>query len=147
MTVSVRQVLEAKGAQVHSVSPGASVFEALEVMAKHDIGAVVVAEGECIAGIFTERDYARKVILKGKASKETRVGDLMTPNVLTVSPSQSVDDCMQLMTENRVRHLPVVDRGRLVGIVTIGDAVKTVIAHQEATIRQLSSYIAGDLAS
>jgi CBS domain-containing protein len=147
MTVSVRQVLEAKGAQVHSVPPGASVFEALEVMAKHDIGAVVVAEGECIAGIFTERDYARKVILKGKASKETRVGDLMTPNVLTVSPSQSVDDCMQLMTENRVRHLPVVDRGRLVGIVTIGDAVKTVIAHQEATIRQLSSYIAGDLAS
>jgi CBS domain-containing protein len=147
MTVSVRQVLEAKGAQVHSVAPGASVFEALEVMAKHDIGAVVVAEGECLAGIFTERDYARKLILRGKASKETRVGELMTPNVLTVSPSQSVDDCMQLMTENRVRHLPVVDRGRLVGIVTIGDAVKTVIAQQEATIRQLSSYIAGDLAS
>jgi CBS domain-containing protein len=116
-------------------------------MAKHDIGAVVVAEGDCLAGIFTERDYARKVILKGRTSREARVGELMTPNVLTVSPSQSMDDCMALMTENHVRHLPVVERGRLVGIVTIGDAVKTVIADQEATIRQLSSYIAGDLAS
>ena len=147
MTVSVRQVLEAKGSQVHSVSPGATVFEALEAMAKHDIGAVVVAEGECLCGIFTERDYARRVILKGRTSRETRVGELMTPNVLTVSPSQTIDDCMQLMTENRVRHLPVVERGQLIGIITIGDAVKTVIADQQATIRQLSSYIAGDLAS
>ncbi|MCU0766815.1 MAG: CBS domain-containing protein [Gammaproteobacteria bacterium] len=147
MTASVRQVLDEKGSRVHAVPPGASVYEALELMAQHDIGAVVVAEGECLAGIFTERDYARKVILQGRTSRDTRVGELMTPNVLTVSPSQTMDDCMQLMTENRVRHLPVVERGRLVGIVTIGDAVKTVIAEHEATIRQLSSYIAGDLAS
>ena len=147
MTTSVRQVLEGKGSATLSLPPSATVFEALEAMAKNDVGSVVVADGDCLLGIFTERDYARKLILQGRSSKETRVSELMTSNILTVSPTQTIDDCMAMITDNRVRHLPVVEKGRIVGIISIGDVVKAVIADQQRTIQQLSSYIAGDISS
>ncbi|MDP5238633.1 CBS domain-containing protein [Uliginosibacterium sp. 31-16] len=144
---NVRQILDAKkNQQIHSVSPQASIFEALELMAKKDVSAVLVLEDERLVGIFTERDYARKVILKGRNSRDTRISELMTQNLLTISPSQTVEDVMTIMTENRFRHLPVVERGQLIGIVTIGDAVKTVIDQQQQTINQLAGYIAGDIA-
>ncbi len=147
MDTTVRQVLERKGHVAHAVRPDATVLEALAAMAEFDIGCVLVTDGnDRLVGIFTERDYARKVVLKGLVSRDVKVGDLMTPNPCTVSPSSTVDEVMNTMTENRFRHLPVVERGRIVGIVTIGDMVKAVLSHQEQTIRQLSSYIAGDMA-
>ncbi|WP_246265606.1 CBS domain-containing protein [Aromatoleum diolicum] len=146
-TVTVRQILEQKGAVTHAVSPDVSVLDALSVMARHDIGSVLVTQNDRLAGIFTERDYARKLVLKGLNSKEATVGDVMTPNVCTITPSQTLDEVMNIMTENRFRHLPVVDHGKIVGIVTIGDVVKAVIDQQEKTINHLSSYIAGDLAT
>jgi CBS domain-containing protein len=144
-TMSVRQILEQKGGGAHSVAPNVSVFDALAVMAKHDIGAVLVIENDHLTGIFTERDYARKLVLKGLNSRDATVGELMTPNVCTVTPSHTVDEVMNIMTENRFRHLPVVERGKIVGIVTIGDVVKSIIVQQEMTINHLSSYIAGDI--
>jgi CBS domain-containing protein len=145
MTITVRQVLQGKGDRVFTVSPNHSVLQALELMASNDVGSVLVTEGERLAGIFTERDYARKVVLKGRTSAEAKIGELMTCNVLTVSPTQTIDDCMAIMTNNRIRHLPVVEKGQLVGIITIGDAVKTVIEEQQRTISQLSSYISGEM--
>jgi CBS domain-containing protein len=145
MSTTVHEILSGKSKQIHSVSPETSVYEALDLMARTDISAVLVLEGERLVGIFTERDYARKVALKGRNSKDTRIRDVMTQNLLTVSPSQDVDDVMSIMTENRFRHLPVVDRGQLAGIVTIGDAVKAVMEEQRQTIAQLSSYISGDI--
>jgi len=144
-TTTVRQILETKGAGAYAVSPDVSVFDALAVMAQHDIGAVLVTENDHLTGIFTERDYARKLVLKGLSSKEATVGELMTPNVCTITPSHTVDEVMNIMTENRFRHLPVVERGKIVGIVTIGDVVKSIIVQQEETISHLSSYIAGDI--
>ncbi len=147
MTTSVRQVLEAKGSATLSLPPSATVYEALEVMARNDVGSVVVADGDCLLGMFTERDYARKLTLQGRSSKDARLAEVMTSNLLTVSPTQTIEDCMEMITDNRVRHLPVVEKGRLVGIVSIGDVVKAVIADQQRTIQQLSSYIAGDTTS
>ncbi len=147
MTTTVRQILDSKKKnQIISVSPDDVVLDALTKMASSDVSAVLVLENERLVGIFTERDYARKLVLQGRASKDTRIGDLMTQNLLTISPSQTVDDVMSLMTENRFRHLPVVERGQLIGIVTIGDAVKAVIDEQKQTIDQLAGYISGDLA-
>ncbi len=147
MTTTVRQILDSKKKnQIISVSPDDVVLEALTKMASSDVSAVLVLENERLVGIFTERDYARKLVLQGRASKDTRIGDLMTQNLLTISPSQTVDDVMSLMTENRFRHLPVVERGQLIGIVTIGDAVKAVIDEQKQTIDQLAGYISGDMA-
>ncbi len=147
MTTTVRQILDSKKKnQIISVAPDALVLDALTKMASSDVSAVLVLENERLVGIFTERDYARKLVLQGRASKDTRIGDLMTQNLLTISPSQTVDDVMSLMTENRFRHLPVVERGQLIGIVTIGDAVKAVIDEQKQTIDQLAGYISGDLA-
>ena len=145
MSTSVKQVLERKGTNAYSVGPNATVLEALTAMAEHDIGAVLVIEGDRLVGIFTERDYARKVVLRGLSSKDTKISELMTPNVCTITPSHTMDQVMNIMTDNRFRHLPVVDHGKIAGIITIGDVVKTVIAMQEATIQQLSSYIAGDI--
>ena len=145
MTTSVRQVLEAKGSTTHSLAPTASVQDALELMATNNVGSVVIADGDCLLGMFTERDFARKIGLQGRAAKDAPVRELMTSNLLTVSPSQTIDDCMEMITDNRVRHLPVVEQGRLVGIISIGDVVKAVIADQQQTIQQLSSYIAGDI--
>jgi len=147
MSTTVKEILAGKSAAILSVTPEVSVYEALELMSNKDISAVLVLEGERLVGIFTERDYARKVALRGRNSKDTRIRDVMTQNLLTVSPSQDVDDVMSIMTENRFRHLPVVDRGLLVGIVTIGDAVKAVMEEQRQTIAQLSSYISGEIAT
>lgn len=147
MAVTVQQILEGKGGSTHSVSPDSTVLQALELMAHKNISAVLVMEGQRLVGIFTERDYARKVVLRGLASKDTRVGDLMTQNILTISPTHSVDDCMNIMTNNHVRHLPVVSGGTIVGIISIGDAVKAVIEQQQATIDQLSGYIAGGMST
>ena len=144
MTTTVRQILQAKGSRVISIPPDSSVLAALRLMAEHDIGSVLITEGSRLLGIFTERDYARKVVLRGRSSSDTRVEELMTANVLTISPSQTIDDCMLMMTNNRFRHLPVVEHGEVIGIITIGDAVKAVMAEQEETVSQLHGYISGD---
>lgn len=147
ITISVKQVLDQKGHATFSVTPTTTVFDALALMAEHDIGAVLVMENDQLRGIFTERDYARKLVLKGIASRTAPVSDMMTGNVQTVSPSDQLGSIMSTMTKKRFRHLPVVDEGRVVGMITIGDVVKVIMEHQEATIQQLSSYIAGDLAT
>ena len=147
MTMTVGQILAAKGNKAMAVAPDNSVLDALKIMAEHDISAVLVTEGERLVGIFTERDYARKVALRGLVSRDVKVSELMTANPTTVAPSQTVDQVMQTMTQRRFRHLPVVENGKIAGIVTIGDMVKCVVSQQEATIQQLSSYIAGDLAT
>ncbi len=140
---TVGQLLDRKGREVWSVTSTATVFEALELMADKDIGAVlVIDEGEML-GIFSERDYARKVILKGRSSKETLISELMTRVMFTVDNSKSMHDCMKIMTDNHIRHLPVLDNGAVVGIVTIGDAVKQIISSQEFTIQELEKYING----
>ncbi|WP_227818301.1 CBS domain-containing protein [Nitrogeniibacter aestuarii] len=147
MSTTVQQVIDQKGSGIFSVGPDATVMEALELMAKNDVGGLLVLENEALVGIFTERDYARKVAIKGLSSKDTRVGDLMTANVSTVTPKNTIDEVMGMMTANRFRHVPVVSDGKLMGIITIGDVVKAVIAEHEATIQQLSSYIAGDISA
>jgi CBS domain-containing protein len=140
---TVTQLLQGKGHEVLTISPEASVFEALQVMAERNIGAVLVLEGKTLVGILSERDYARKVILKGKASKDIPVREIMTSHVLYVRPQQTIDECMALMTDKRVRHLPVLEEDRLVGVISIGDVVKAIIAEQEFLIEQLQNYITG----
>jgi CBS domain-containing protein len=141
---TVGQVLDYKGHQVHSVTPGDTVFHALEIMAEKDVGALLVtnASGKLV-GIFSERDYARKVILKGRTSKTTSVGELMTTKMYVVGPDRSLEDCLQIMTIAKVRHLPVVDGEKVVGIITIGDVGKNLISQHEFTIQQLERYIMG----
>ncbi|HEV7801708.1 MAG TPA: CBS domain-containing protein [Burkholderiales bacterium] len=138
---SLKQLLEAKGGRVYSIRPDAKVIEALQLMAQKDVGALLVMEGARLAGIMSERDYARKVILQGKSSQDLAVRDIMTADVIRVDPSQTVEECMGLMTQHRVRHLPVCEGDKLMGLVSIGDLVKEVIAEQEQTIKQLESYI------
>jgi CBS domain-containing protein len=150
---TVRELLAKKGGKVFSVRPNATVFEALEMMADRNIGAVLVVDdsGE-IQGLFSERDYARKNIIKGKSTHATRVRDMMTKRILYVQPDSTIHDCMQLMTEKRVRHLPVLENGKLTGMVSIGDVVKDIISLQENVISQqafqidqLERYISGSL--
>jgi CBS domain-containing protein len=138
---TVRQLLQLKGGAVHSVTPQTMVFGALKLMAEKNIGAVLVVADGKVAGIMTERDYARKVILHGKSSHDMPVREIMSDKVVTVQPEQTVEDCMALMTGRRIRHLPVMDGEKLVGLLSIGDLVKEVIAEQEQTIKQLESYI------
>lgn len=138
---TVRQILGGKSFGVLSISPTATVYSALQLMAQHDIGALVVLDGDRLVGIFSERDYARKVILHGKSSKETAVREIMTGQVLCVRPEQSVDQCMALMTQKRVRHLPVLDHKKVIGVISIGDVVKEVISEQQFVIEQLEHYI------
>lgn len=141
---TVSQILHAKGvADVHSIGPDETVLEAIRLMAEKGIGALVVMEGGAIAGMVTERDYARKVILMGRNSDQTAVREIMTPNVLCVRPHQSNEDCMALMAGSRVRHLPVLDEGRIVGLISMGDLVKDIISEQQFTIEQLEHYISG----
>ena len=137
------QLLDAKGSNVYSVSPDASVLDAIGLMAERHIGAVVVMEGARLAGILSERDYARKVVLKGRSSTSTAVHEIMSTPVITVSPAQTVEDAMRLMTTHRIRHLPVVRDGAVTGIVSIGDLVKSVIEEQRHTIEDLKNYIQG----
>ncbi|MGD8330776.1 MAG: CBS domain-containing protein [Acidobacteriota bacterium] len=139
----VHDVLDDKGRDVYTVPPGATVYEALELMAERNIGALVVLDNDRIVGIFSERDYARKLELAGKRGHDTPVREIMTDVVATVSSSHSMKDCMGLMTNERVRHLPVVEGGQLVGLVSIGDVVKSIMTTQEEMIRQLEAYITG----
>jgi len=141
--LSVRQLLESKGHDVWSVSPSASISAALELLAEKDIGALLVMEDQDIVGIFSERDYAREVALKGKTSMDTPVQDIMTRNVYSLSQDQDVQEAMTLMTEERIRHLPVVEAGRVIGVISIGDVVKSTIEQQEFMIGQLENYITG----
>lgn len=138
---TVKQLLQTKGSAVHAISPQASVLDAIKLMAEKGIGALVVLDEGRLAGMVSERDYARKVILLGRSSQTTAVRDVMTDKVVTVRSEQTVEDCMALMTTKRIRHLPVVDGGKLVGVVSIGDLVKEVIADCEETIKQLETYI------
>ncbi len=138
---TLMQLLQAKGGEVHAIGPDARVIEALKLMAEKDVGALVVTDRGILVGIISERDYARKVILLGKSSHDISVREIMTSKLVTVQPGQTVEDCMELMTTRRVRHLPVTDGERLVGVLSIGDLVKEVIAEQEQTIKQLESYI------
>ena len=140
---TIGQLIGAKGRQVWSVHPDATVFDALRLMAEKGIGALVVIDDGAIVGILSERDYARKVILEGRSSRDTTVGEIMSREVLHTLPEQSVADGLALMTDKRVRHLPVMDGNTIVGIVSIGDLVKAIIAEQEFVIEQLENYISG----
>jgi CBS domain-containing protein len=140
---TVADILGTKGHAVWSVAPNATVLDALRIMAEHDIGAVLVFDGDKLVGILSERDYARKVALAGRSSKDSQVKDIMTGNVVCIAPDRAIEECMALMTQKRVRHLPVMDRKRVVGMVSIGDVVKATIDDKESTIAQLQSYITG----
>ncbi len=141
---TVAEILKSKTfSTVFAIAPTATVYEALRLMAEQGIGSLLVKDGETIVGIFTERDYARKIALMGRTSVQTRVHDVMTTAVLFVQPSQTSEECMQLMTSKRLRHLPVVDNGQLVGLVSIGDLVKDIISEQKFIIEQLEHYING----
>lgn len=137
----VTEVLKAKGRDVWTVSSDSTVYDALQEMADKNVGALLVVEGDKLVGVFSERDYARKVILHGKASKDTFVKEIMSTEVFWVSPEQSITVCMELMTNKRTRHLAVLDEGRLVGVISIGDVVKAIISEQEFAIQQLEQYI------
>ncbi len=140
---TVRTILEVKGSTVYTISPGAAVIDALRLLEEHNIGILVVREGDAVVGLFSERDYARKIVLQGRTAHTTNVSDVMTRNVVSVSPDASIDHCMDLMTGHRFRHLPVLENGRLVGLISIGDVVKRLIAEREQTIQHLTSYITG----
>jgi CBS domain-containing protein len=140
----VSEILHSKGHDVWFVRPDATVFDAVKMMSEKGVGGLLVMEGEKMVGIVTERDYARKVILEGKSSKKTQVRDIMTSRVLWVAPERTVQECMALMTRDRVRHLPVLEEGRVVGMISIGDLVKAIIAEQQVIIDQLQNYIAGE---
>ncbi len=139
----VRELLRIKGQETWSVTPDTPVYDALKLMAEKNVGALLVLEGDKLAGILSERDYARKVILKGKASKNTPAREIMSENVVCVTPKQSVAECMALMTDKHFRHLPVIEDGKLVGVISIGDVVKAIISEQKFVIDQLEHYIAG----
>ena len=139
--VSVRQLLNRKGAKILSIAPSATVRDALTLMAQEDVAALLVMEGDALEGIITERDYARKVILMGRTSKDTRVSEVMSSKLTTVTPQQNVNDCMELMSGKRIRHLPVLDGSIVVGVISIGDVVKAVMANQASMIEHLEAYI------
>jgi CBS domain-containing protein len=140
---TVSQLLQNKGSQVWSIGPEALVIDALKLMAEKEVGALVVLEGDQVVGIVSERDYARKVALQGKSSLTTPVGEIMTERVVYIRPDQTVNDCMALMTNKRIRHLPVMEGDKLIGVISIGDVVKAVISEQEFIIGQLENYITG----
>ena len=140
---SVAHLLHTKGHAVWSIPPDASVYEAIKLMADKGVGALLIMEGQRLVGIVSERDYARKVILQGKSSRDTPVSEIMTDKVFYVRPEQTVEDCMALMTAHRIRHLPVLDEDQVRGVVSIGDLVRAVISEQEVRIQQLEQYIMG----
>ena len=144
--VTVRQLLDDKGCQVWSVQSDTTVFEAVRLMAEKDIGALLVLAGSSPVGVLSERDYARKVILLGRASRDTVVGEIMSHGVVHVGPRQTVHECMAIMTDKKIRHLPVIENGQVLGMISIGDLVKSIIAEQEFVIGQMTNYISGSLA-
>ena len=137
----VRHVLERKGHATHSVDPDTTVLDALRKMAEHEVGALLVMKADKVLGVLSERDYARKVALLGRASSDTRVSQIMSSPAVTVTPEDTIDACMRLVTDKRIRHLPVLDKGRVVGVLSIGDLVKSVRGEQRETIEQLEAYI------
>ena len=143
MAGTIDEILHQKRSELYTISPDATVFDAIELMADKNIGALVVMSGNRLVGVVSERDYTRKVALKGKSSRDTRVREIVSTPVISASPSHTIEQCMRLMTENRVRHLPVLERDEVVGIVSIGDLVNWIISAQHATISQLESYISG----
>ena len=140
---NVRDILREKGTAVYSISPDDTVYDALKLMAEKNVGALLVLDGDRLAGLISERDYARKIVLKEKLSRETKVNEIMTTDVLTVTPAVDLDECMELITEKRLRHLPVVENDRVLGIISIGDIVKGILDHKESVIEQLEGYIKG----
>ncbi len=140
---TIEQLLALKEGDIHSIAPSATVYEALRLMAEKEIGALLVLEGDELVGIMSERDYARKVLLKGKTSRQTTVDEIMTRQVVSVKPSDTIEECMGIMTRERIRHLPIQDGEGLQGIVSIGDLVKAIISEQQSTIEQLEHYIRG----
>ena len=141
---TVRQLLDQKGREILSIDPSATVFDAVAKMAEKDVGSLVVMDDDQIVGMITERHYARNVVLKGKTSPATPISDIMERNVVVVQPEQSVEQCMAIMTDKRIRHLPVVDGGKLIGVISIGDLVKSIVGDQKFTIGQLEHYIHGE---
>jgi CBS domain-containing protein len=140
---TVKNILETKSNAIFTITPDTTVYHALELMVEKNVSALLVMEADKLAGIFTERDYARKVVLKGKKSKETQIGEIMTSSLITVSSGSSIDECMELMTGKYIRHLPVVDDGKLAGIISIGDVVRCIIKEQKSIIGHMEQYIAG----
>lgn len=140
---NVRDLLREKGTAVYSIGPDDTVYDALKLMAEKNVAALPVFEGDRIAGIITERDYARKIVLRDKSSKDAKVKEIMTVEVITVTPSVDLEQCMETFTEKRIRHLPVVENDRVIGIVSMGDVVKGIIGHKEDLIEQLEGYIKG----
>jgi CBS domain-containing protein len=147
ITGSVSALLRDKAPATHSVAPTATVLDAIALMAERNIGALPVMQDDLLVGMFTERDYTRKVILMGRKSRDTQVGEIMTREPMTVGPEDTVTDCMEIMTEERIRHLPVIEDGKLVGILSIGDLVKWIISAQTATIEHLTRYVFGEQVS
>ena len=141
----VKRILEAKGHDIWSIEPSASVYEAIHLLAERQIGALLVMKNDQLVGIFSERDYARQIILKDRSSEDTKVEEIMTKKVLHVQPNDEIGDCMALMTENRFRHLPVVENNKVIGMISIGDLVRAVIAEQQSTINDLEKYISGQV--
>ena len=140
---TVKDILRDKGYEVWSITPDATVYEALKFMADKNVGALLVLDGQAVVGMVSERDYARKVILHGRSSREIPVREIMTSKVYYVHPEQNIEECMALMTDKRVRHLPAMENDRLVGVISIGDVVKAIIAEHESTIKHLEDYITG----
>ena len=139
----IRNILQSKKQNIISVNPKNTVYEALEIMVQKNVGSILVMDEDKFAGIFTERDYARKLILQGKSSKETLIGEIMTLNPVTITPDFSIEDCMHLMTDKFIRHLPVIENNKLIGIISIGDLVKSIIEEQKFIIDNLEHYISG----
>ncbi len=140
---SISEILSYKGTAVWSISPDATVYEAIELMAEKNVGAVLVTERDKLVGIISERDYTRKVVLKGKSSRTAKVKEILSSDIIHINPSHTVEECMRLMTDHHVRHLPVLEDGRIVGIVSIGDLVNWIISAQHTAISQLQTYISG----
>ena len=138
---SVRQVLQSKGHDIWSIGPELSVYDAIAMMAQQEVGALVVLDGETLVGVVSERDYARKVVLQGRSSRDTKIKDIMTTRVAFARPDQSVEECMAMMTDKRIRHLPIMDGDKLLGVISIGDLVKSIIEEQQHVIEQLEQYI------
>jgi CBS domain-containing protein len=139
----VRDILQVKGTEVYTIPPDATVYEALQKMAEKNVGALLVVKDNDVAGVISERDYARKVVLKGKFSKDVPVSDIMATHIVRVNPNQDIESCMELMSDKHVRHLPVIQNERIIGIISIGDIVKAIIEHKEEIITQLENYIKG----
>jgi CBS domain-containing protein len=137
----MKQLLKEKGHDVWSIGPEASAYDAIEMMAEKEVGALVVTDGDSLVGVFSERDYARKVALQGRSSRDTKIKEIMTTRVAYARPEQTVEECMALMTDKRIRHLPVMDGDKLLGVISIGDLVKSIIEEQQHVIEQLEQYI------